>query len=53
MVEVERLAPEGRHRVEVDEVDENTVNGERHPAILAADDVRLSGSFRVADVSRA
>jgi hypothetical protein len=36
MFETERLAPEGRHEVEVGAVDENAVNGERHPPMLAA-----------------
>ena len=36
VLEAERLAPEGRHSVEVDAVDENTVNVERHLTILAA-----------------
>jgi hypothetical protein len=35
VLEAERVAPEGRHSVKVDAVDENTVNGERHSTILA------------------
>ena len=35
MFKVERLTPERGHGVEIDAVDQNTLDDKRHPAILA------------------
>jgi len=40
--EIQRLAPECGHRIKVDTVNQNAVNDERHPVILAATTAMLT-----------
>lgn len=46
MIEVESFAPERRHCVEVDTVDQDPFDGERHTAIFASTPKRPRGSIR-------